>query len=70
MLHNIIVVEKGGIFWEGGVDSAIRRHLTKSRNGVDPGRRGKILAALGSTLEYNLESTPGPGHSFKGYWYF
>ena len=45
-------VEKGGIFWEGGVDSGIRKHLTKQRKG---GRswEGWIL---GAPMIY-----PGPG---------
>ena len=30
-IHNLF--EKGGVFWEGGVDSGTRRHLNKSRKG-------------------------------------
>ena len=38
-----IVVEKGGIFWEGGVDSGRVAYINLLRRGVYSGREGYIL---------------------------
>ena len=42
-----IVVEKGGIFWERGVDSGCEdTSYNHNKGGVDPGREGQNLGAV------------------------
>ena len=35
-------VEKGGIFWKGGIDSGIRKHFSKSRKGGGRSWEGSV----------------------------